>query len=123
MSESRSNETRVLDMGAVEALVEAERSGLPFLHWRTEAGTQDILRLDQDRWRVTVGRKSECDIALTWDPEVSRTHALIERVGGHWMVVDDGLSTNGSFVNESPVAVRQRLHDHDRLRFGNTVLM
>jgi pSer/pThr/pTyr-binding forkhead associated (FHA) protein len=48
---------------------------------------------------------------------------LLERIGGQWAVVDDGISTNGSFVNGSRVGGRQPLHDRDRLCFGQTILV
>jgi pSer/pThr/pTyr-binding forkhead associated (FHA) protein len=41
-------------------------------------------------------------------------------VGEEWTLVDDGLSRNGSFVNGSRVHGRHRLHDRDRMCFGNT---
>jgi predicted component of type VI protein secretion system len=76
--------------------------------------------LESDRWRVTIGRDPEADVAIAWDAEVSRTHALLERVGLAWTAVDDGLSRNGSFVNGSRVIGRCRLADGDRLRVGAT---
>jgi pSer/pThr/pTyr-binding forkhead associated (FHA) protein len=69
---------------------------------------------------VTIGRRELSDIALPWDAEVSRAHALLEPVGEEWTIVDDGLSRNGSFVNGSRVNGRQRLHDRDHMCFGNT---
>jgi pSer/pThr/pTyr-binding forkhead associated (FHA) protein len=71
---------------------------------------------------VTIGRTPEADVALSWDPEVSRTHALLERVGDRWTLIDDGLSSNGSFVNGARVSGRYRLADGDRMCFGNTVI-
>ncbi len=79
--------------------------------------------LDEDRQRVTVGRGADSGVVLAWDVGVSRTHALVERVGSEWMLVDDGLSRNGSFVNGQRVISRQRLTDQDRLRFGDTELI
>src|SRR5262249_29067802 len=73
--------------------------------------------------QVTIGRRSDSGICLRFDAEVSRTHAQLEHVGGEWLVVDDGLSTNGSFVNGTRVLTRQRLRDHDRLCFGQTLLV
>jgi hypothetical protein len=78
------------------------------------------MSLDEDTWRVTVGRAPESEVQLTWDVGVSRTHALLERVGAEWTLIDDGLSRNGSFVNGVRVLARQRLEDQDRLRFGDT---
>jgi pSer/pThr/pTyr-binding forkhead associated (FHA) protein len=104
----------------LKALIEAERTGSSFLHWRDGAGTQQIMLLDIGRGRVTIGRRAESDVPLTWDQEVSRAHALLEPVGEEWTLVDDGLSRNGSFVNGSRVQGRHRLHNRDRMCFGNT---
>jgi pSer/pThr/pTyr-binding forkhead associated (FHA) protein len=107
----------------VQALIAAERGGQPFLTGRVLDGSQVIFLLPRDRWRLTVGRKGESDIALGWDGEVSRAHALLEQVGDQWTLVDDGLSSNGSFVNGQRVVGRQRLRQGDRLCFGNTQLV
>jgi DNA-binding CsgD family transcriptional regulator len=93
---------------------------VPFLHWLAHAGDQHVLMLGAERSRVTIGRREQSDVPLTWDLEVSRAHALLEPVGEEWTLVDDGLSRNGSFVNGSRIHGRQRLHDRDRLCFGNT---
>jgi pSer/pThr/pTyr-binding forkhead associated (FHA) protein len=104
----------------LKAIIEAERTGLPFVHWRADGGAQQLLLLGGERDRLTIGRRPESDVALAWDPEVSRTHAMLEMVGGRWTVVDDGLSRNGTFVNGSRVHGRHTLHDRDRLCFGRT---
>jgi hypothetical protein len=101
-------------------VIEAERTGVPFIHWRDGDGEQRILMLEPGRERVTIGRREQSDVALMWDAEVSRTHALLEPLGEEWTVVDDGLSRNGSFVNGYRVHGRQRLHHRDTLCFGNT---
>lgn len=118
MAETR--ETPALSPRELKALIEAERTGTPFLYWRDGAGGQHVLMLAANRDRVTIGRREHSDVALTWDQEVSRAHAILEPVGEEWTMVDDGLSRNGSFVNGSRVRGRQRLHDRDRLCFGNT---
>lgn len=107
----------------VQALIAAERGGQPFLTGRMPDGSQIILLLPRGRWRLTVGRKPESDISLGWDLEVSRAHALLEQVGDQWTLVDDGLSSNGSFVNGQRVVGRQRLRQGDRLCFGSTQLL
>jgi hypothetical protein len=114
------HQTRSVSPREVKALIEAERAGLPFLHWRDGAGDQQILMLALERQRVTIGRREHSDIALSWDLEVSRAHALLEPVGEAWTLIDDGLSRNGSFVNGSRVHGRHRLHNRDRMCFGNT---
>ena len=107
----------------LKALFAAERAGEPFLHVRAGDGCQRIFALPEDSGRATIGRHSECDISLAWDPEVSRLHALVERVGIEWAFVDDGLSSNGSFINGTRVVGRHRLKDGDRLCCGETVLI
>jgi hypothetical protein len=114
------HETRAPSPRELKALIEAERAGVAFLHWRGGAGEQVILILGGDRPRVTIGRREQSDVALAWDLEVSRAHALLEPVGEAWTLVDDGLSRNGSFVNGSRVHGRHRLHNRDRMCFGNT---
>ena len=106
----------------LKEIIAAERTGFPFVVWRTDEGEQRVLLLDQQRWRVTIGRDSTADIPLAWDAEVSRTHALLEQVGRGWTVVDDGLSRNGSFVNGARAIGRRRLRDKDRLVFGATTV-
>lgn len=113
-------ETRTYNARHLKAVLEAERTGVPFLYWVDPDGEQHILLLPNGHPRVTVGRRGESDIPLTWDPEVSRTHAILETVGEEWTLLDDGLSRNGSFVNGSRVDRRKRLEDRDRLCFGNT---
>jgi hypothetical protein len=103
----------------LKAVLEAERTGLPFLVW-IDQGDQQHIRMLDDGARVTIGRREQSDVALSWDPEVSRTHAIIERVGEEWTLVDDGLSRNGSFVNGSRVHGRHRLGDRERMCFGTT---
>lgn len=106
----------------LKEVIAAERTGHPFLVWRTEDDEQRLLLLDQANWRVTIGRDPAAEVPLPWDAEVSRTHALLEQVGRGWTLIDDGLSRNGSFVNGTRVVGRRRLTDKDRLVFGATVV-
>ena len=91
----------------------------PYLLYRDADDRQRIVALDGSRTRVTVGRAEDADIPLSWDAAVSRTHALIERIHDEWVLVDDGLSSNGSFVNGERVSGRRRLVPDDILRFGS----
>ncbi len=117
------DEARAPSPRELKALIEAERTGLPFLHWHDGADTQRVLLLSTDRPRITIGRRAQSDVSLVWDAEVSRAHALLECMGGEWTLVDDGLSRNGSFVNGRRVHGRQRLHHRDRLCVGNTLMI
>jgi DNA-binding CsgD family transcriptional regulator len=103
------------------ALREAERQGV-FLAYRDGSGDLRLMPLE-GVGRATIGRVEENDLALGWDPEVSRTHAQLELVGGDWTLIDDGLSRNGSFVNGDRVVGRKRLADGDTLRVGRTSIV
>ena len=102
-------------------LLAAERIGRPFLLFRDGTGAQRILALEGER--ITVGREAGNDLALDWDPETSRLHALLEHLGGSWTVVDDGLSRNGTLVNGVRIHGRRRLGDRDVVRFGTTQVL
>jgi pSer/pThr/pTyr-binding forkhead associated (FHA) protein len=96
----------------------AQRAGLPFLLLRDSEGAQRLLPLAADR--LSVGRGDANDLPLSWDAEVSRLHAELERIGGQWTVCDDGLSRNGTFVAGARISGRTRLRDGDILRIGQT---
>jgi hypothetical protein len=106
----------------LQQILAAERSRAPFLQWRS-GGELHILALDPKRGRITIGRTEDADVPLALDPEVSRTHAVLECLGGEWTLIDDGISKNGSFVNATRVLGRQRLGDGDRLCVGSTELL
>src|SRR5918997_4900207 len=79
--------------------IAAERRGTPFLVYRDGSNRQAIFDLGPAGHRITIGRRPGNDVALEWDHQVSRVHAEIERLGEDWVIVDDGLSHNGTFVN------------------------
>jgi hypothetical protein len=97
----------------------ALRGGLPFLLYRDGEQQQRIICLEGQH-EITIGRDESADVALSWDNQVSRLHAELECIAGQWTVVDDGLSSNGSFVNGERIFGRRRLADGDALRFGRT---
>jgi pSer/pThr/pTyr-binding forkhead associated (FHA) protein len=101
--------------------IEAERTGVPFLVFRDPLGNQ-VIHLVGEADRVSVGRSST-DVALPWDDQVSRVHAELCRVAEDWVLADDGLSLNGTFLNGEFVGGRRRIHDGDVLRVGRTTLL
>ena len=101
---------------------DAERRGGAFLTLRDGDGAMRLVRLDGPNRSYTIGRRPEADIPLPWDRQVSRLHAQLERLAGEWTVADDGLSQNGTFVNETRLVGRRRLLDGDLLRVGRTTL-
>jgi pSer/pThr/pTyr-binding forkhead associated (FHA) protein len=106
----------------VKERLEAERRGAPFVLYRDGAGAQRILALDGATREVSIGRGSASDVPLGWDAEVSRVHALLERLGDAWTIVDDGLSRNGTFLNGERIRGRRRLRDGDVIAVGGSVL-
>jgi pSer/pThr/pTyr-binding forkhead associated (FHA) protein len=106
----------------VEARAEAERAGRPFLLYRDGDDGQRMFVFEPGSATASVGRQPPSDLLLDWDVRVSRLHARFELVQDGWEVVDDGLSSNGTFVNEELVSGRRRLRDGDTLRFGSTTV-
>lgn len=98
----------------------ARRRGDPYLVYRDHHGRLRVLSLPETWNRVVVGRSLNVDLVLSWDQEVSGLHAELQRLGDDWLLVDDGLSRNGSYVNGERVTGRRRLRDGDRLGFGGT---
>jgi pSer/pThr/pTyr-binding forkhead associated (FHA) protein len=74
---------------------------------------------------VRIGRatsKADWEIGLQ-DLSVSRPHARMELSDKHWMLYDLG-SSNGTFVNDTPVNEKGRLlRDGDKVAFGNTIAL
>jgi pSer/pThr/pTyr-binding forkhead associated (FHA) protein len=106
----------------LKARVEAERSGRPFLLFRDRDDRQQLFFFAPGSASASVGRRPSSDLLLDWDDQVSRRHARFERVEDAWVLVDDGLSSNGTFVNEERLSGRRRLNDGDTLRFGTTTV-
>ena len=98
----------------------ADRERRPYLLYRDGDGCQRIFTLGDERDAATIGRGPACDVCLSWDAEVSRAHAKLERLGDDWTVCDDNLSRNGTFVNGDRVGGRARLCTGDVLRCGVT---
>jgi predicted component of type VI protein secretion system len=101
----------------------AEDLGERFLIYRDEEGRQVIHRLGGSQPSVTIGRRDEADVAIPWDPELSRLHASLDLRAGEWTISDDGFSQNGTWVNGLRLAGRRRLSDGDLVRVGRTIIV
>jgi len=101
----------------------AERRGVPFVVYLDGDARQQLVDLGERSQALSIGRGEANDVALEWDSEVSRVHAMLEPVGAEWTLVDDGLSRNGSFVNGERVRNRRRLADGDLIGIGRTLLV
>lgn len=120
MSEDRPSE---LTSAERDALVRAERTGNAFLHYRDGKGNHRIFVLPDDPSPVTIGRGSWVDIRITWHDGVSRVHCQLESAASDWVLVDDGLSRNGTYLNGERVQGRRRLSDQDIIGVGETQIV
>jgi pSer/pThr/pTyr-binding forkhead associated (FHA) protein len=103
-------------------VIAAQRAGTAFLEYRDGDEGQRIVALGPERERLSIGRLAGCEVALTWDSEVSRAHALLEQAGGAWTVEDRG-SSNGTLVNAARITGPHVLRDGDIVRIGRTQLI
>ena len=106
----------------LKAVIEAERTGMPFLEFRDGDHELRIVPLTPEQDRLSIGRLAACEVALAWDSEVSRAHALLEQAGGAWTVEDRG-SSNGTLVNAARITGPHVLRDGDIVRVGRTQLI
>jgi hypothetical protein len=115
-----------LSASELKQLLAFERAGEAFIAYRDGEGALRFFTASAvDRSPAassTIGRRGGMDLSLAWDSEVSGLHAELHHTGGEWMIVDDGLSTNGTYVNGQRINARRRLKDDDRIRVGRTVL-
>jgi pSer/pThr/pTyr-binding forkhead associated (FHA) protein len=121
MSETRG--PRAQSAQELKDQIVAERDGRPFLVYRDAADEQRIVRVEEGTTEVWIGRSPSADLRLEGDSEVSALHAQLEFVREDATLVDDGLSTNGSFVNGERIQGRRRLRDGDMIRAGKTVIL
>jgi len=106
---------------AVTAMPEARPPGIPIRltavsgaqrgrEWLTEVGTETV-----------IGRSPRCAVVIDDDSEISSRNSVLSAEGG-LLFVDDLDSTNGTFVNGSPIAGRRRVGDGDLILVGRTEL-
>jgi pSer/pThr/pTyr-binding forkhead associated (FHA) protein len=112
-----------LSPSELKELLAIEREGEPFLAFRDEAGGLGLFPVGHLEQSHTLGRRPEMGLSIPWDASVSGLHAELQGRGGEWSVVDDGLSTNGTYVDGQRVSGRRRLRDEDRVRIGHTILV
>ncbi|MEJ7876199.1 MAG: FHA domain-containing protein [Solirubrobacterales bacterium] len=101
--------------------LELERAGDPFLECPGTGG--EALHELPESGRVTIGRHEDANLTIEGDEKVSRFHAQLDRVGDGWVVADDGLSTNGTWLKGARIAGRRRLHDGDAIGIGRSVIV
>ena len=114
------------DVSRADALladrIRAERRGRAFVAFHDGGGSQQVVTLEDERSPITIGRRVDNDIVLSWDSEASRRHAHLQHTVDGWALVDDG-SRNGSYLNGERVTRQGPLRDGDVFRFGDTVVL
>jgi len=60
-----------------------------YLALRNPAGQEQRWSLPPAGGPVTIGRATCADVCLSQDSQVSRVHAVLDRVAGLWTIVDD----------------------------------
>lgn len=98
--------------------VQAPTSGQACLVWVYPSDADIGRRYELDRTEMVLGRGTDTDIVIDLD-SVSRRHARIFRHQNAYFV-EDLKSTNGTYVNDVPVA-ESRLADGDLVKVGNAI--
>jgi hypothetical protein len=114
------------DLSRADALladrIRAERRGRAYVAFHDGGGSQQVMTLEDERSPITIGRRPDNDIVLSWDNEASRRHAHLLHTGQGWALVDDE-SRNGSYLNGERITRQRSLRDGDVFRFGDTVVL
>ena len=92
------------------------------LTYRARDGLDVSRIVDAADTPLSIGRSPGTDVTLAHDPRVSRLHAQLDWIAGAWLVLDGGLSANGTYVESTRVAGRQRLAPGDVISVGDTNL-
>lgn len=106
----------------LKMVMDRERERGDFALLRDDGGDLLLIDLDGGGGQLSIGRDASNAVPLTWDREVSRLHARLSRVGDAWVIEDDGLSRNGTYLNGERLAGSARLRDRDLLRFGSVAM-
>lgn len=86
-------------------------------------GDNKVFEVDTPPLILTIGRREDTDICLSFDNQVSRLHAHLGFDGADFWLEDTG-SRNGTFVEELRLSDTERrsLHPGDLFRIGRTWL-
>lgn len=104
--------TEILPIGTPDA----PGAEFPVLTVETDQSTSEV---DVVRDRFVIGRSPECDVVIA-DQLVSRQHAVIEKRGNRWFVVDQK-SGNGTYLNDDRIQ-EAPLGDGDVIYIGDAAV-
>jgi hypothetical protein len=85
-------------------------------------GWQEGREYPLDKADNLLGRDEHADIALFRDMKVEKRHALIQREGKRFILVNTDAPADFTRVNDEPVPHTRDLRDGDRIQLGNVLL-
>ncbi len=85
-------------------------------------GWQEGREYPLDKMDNSLGRDEHSDIALFRDMKVEKKHAVIQREGQSYLLLNHDAPSEWTRVNDRPVLQLCELHDGDRIQLGNVVL-
>ena len=85
-------------------------------------GWQEGREYDLDKPDNRLGRDEHADIALFRDMRVEKWHAIIQRDGARYLLLNTNAPADYTRVNGVPIANFQELRDGDRIELGQVVL-
>jgi hypothetical protein len=85
-------------------------------------GWQEGREYPLDKAANLLGRDERADVALFRDVRVEKRHAIIQRAGKRFLLVNNQAPPDYTRVNGEPVPQRRDLKDGDRIQLGNVVL-
>jgi hypothetical protein len=85
-------------------------------------GWQEGREYPLDKIDNVLGRDEHADIALFRDMKVEKKHALIQREGQRYLLLNNDAPSEWTRVNDRPVLQYCDLHDGDRIQLGNVIL-
>ena len=89
---------------------------------RLELGRNEGRDFVVDQDTMTLGRSELDGIPLYGDPQIAKSHALLQKVNGTWMLSDRGQSPVGTLVNGQRIGASHVLRPGDRISIGSANL-
>ena len=91
------------------------------MRMRVESGERRGDEFEVGQKALVIGRDQACDLVIP-DPEVSRRHAVLRRVSGGYIEIENLSQANGTFVDGERIQASKELAGDEQIRIGSTVL-
>ena len=89
---------------------------------RLELGRNEGRDFVVDQDAMTLGRSELDGIPLYGDPQIAKSHALLQKTNGTWLLSDRGQSPVGTLVNGQRIGASHVLRPGDRITIGSANL-